>query len=157
MRTRKAPIAAREVSPLASRPVGVQAAWLLFLALAGVAGCGGGTERVPVEGTVTLKGKPLEQGSVTFLSTSSGSSAGARIESGRFDIPRQRGPSPGVYRVEIVAYQETGRKIPDPDRPGEMMDEAVQLVPERYNSESELQVDLSKDGPNQFEFALEAP
>jgi len=150
-------------APVVSRPscpkwqIGPVCTVLFLYALASLAGCGDGTNRVPVEGEVTLDGKPLEEGAISFLSTSEGSSAGARIASGRFAIARQDGPTPGVYRVEILAYKETGRRIPDPDRPGKMMDETLQLVPQRYNFQSELEVELKPDAPNRLEFRLETP
>ena len=56
--------------------------------------------------------------------------------------------------VKLDHVQPTGEKFPDPDRPGKMIDQLKPVIPERYNSSSELKVDVSASEENQFEFAL---
>ena len=120
-----------------------------------LAGCTGETiTTVEVSGQVTLDGQALPSGAILFQPLSQGPSAGGSIKDGSFLIPRDDGPSPGPYQVEIVSYQPTGKKFPDPDRPGKMIDQLKPVIPERYNSNSELKADVSASEENQFEFAL---
>jgi hypothetical protein len=130
---------------------------VVALCLAALTGCGG-TKPLPrfaVEGTVTLDGKPLPDGTIQFLpaADTDGGMVGAKIAGGRFATPAVRGAAPGKYRVEIAASRPTGRKVPDPRRE-EPLDEFVQYLPERYNAQSTLTAEVTAEGPNRFEFAL---
>jgi hypothetical protein len=130
----------------------------LALALAVAPGCGPTSDdinRQPVSGAVTLDKKPLTQGSITFTPLADGPSAGGMIDQGRYSIARADGPAPGSYRVTIVAMQPTGRKLPDPEGPpGSLAEELQNIVPPRYNTKSELKVEV-KEGGNTFDFDLE--
>ena len=117
---------------------------------------GDGINRVEVSGTVTLDGQPLSEGSIVFQPIAEGPSAGGSIRDGRFTIERAGGPGPGKYRVEILAYQSTGRQIPDADFPGKMTDELRQVIPKRYNTDTELLVNVSADGDNHFPLKLQS-
>ena len=59
----------------------------------------------------------------------------------------------GKFQVVITASRRTGRTMPDPRR-GEPIDEKVQFIPHRYNQASELEVEVSDEDENVFEFAL---
>lgn len=111
-------------------------------------------ERTQVEGMVTLNGNPVEQGVITFIPAGKGASAGANIESGKFVIPKQKGPSPGDYRVEIDSSIPTGKQILSTD--GETMEEEFENpIPPKFNRLTELKVTL-KTGNNQHLFDLES-
>ena len=105
---------------------------------------------------VTLDGQPLTEGAVSFQPIAQGPSAGGTIRDGRFTIERAAGPSPGEYRVEILAYQLTGRQVPDSDFPGKMTDELKQVIPDRYNTDTELTVNVSAEKENHFNWELES-
>ena len=123
--------------------------------LAGVSGCGGDAiDRLAVSGEVTLDGRPLDDASITLVPIGPGPSAGAEISAGNFTIERSVGPSPGKYRVEIRAYRGTGRQIPDDDAPGQMIEATEPIIPGRYNRDTELEVEVTVDGENHFQFAL---
>ncbi|QDU05502.1 hypothetical protein V6x_52390 [Gimesia chilikensis] len=110
-------------------------------------------ERTQVQGMVTFNGTPVDHGVITFIPAGKGASAGAKIESGKFSIPQESGPSPGEYRVEIDSSVPTGKQILDTD--GEtMVDEYTNGIPPRFNRETELKVTL-KRGNNQHLFDLE--
>lgn len=123
---------------------------LIFSAI----GCGGGTaiERADVNGKVTLDGQPLESGSITFLPTKIGKGvpATAEIKNGSFSLAGENGATIGSNRVEITSIKKTG-KISNFD--GIQTEETVQIIPAKFNSESELTTDV-KAGANQPEFAL---
>lgn len=119
---------------------------LLGLALLGLAvvGCGGGTGTVPrgaVDGTVTLGGTPLADGVIRFLPTdgTTGPMVETEIRNGGFSLPKATGPCVGTQRVEIVSFRKTGKKIVNE---GVESEEIVQVVPERYNTASELTVTI---------------
>jgi hypothetical protein len=120
------------------------------------AGCGGeaGPPRRPVSGAITLDGKPLDAGTITFLPAEGGIPATAELLAGSFATDRTRGPTPGPYRVEIVSVRPTGKRIPHPDLPSETIEEVCNVIPQRYNVRSELQVEVKPEGENQFTFAL---
>jgi hypothetical protein len=98
---------------------------LTILTLAAV-GCGGRYTPVPVGGTVTLDGKPVEGATVTFHLV--GDDAEGRLATGRTDksgsfrlkTGNEDGARPGEYKVVIVknVLADPKRKIPDfPDTP----------------------------------------
>ncbi len=109
-------------------------------------------QRFAVKGTVTLDGKPLESGSVSFIATTEGQRpAGGAITAGKFDVPEGQGPNAGKYRVEIRAPKPTGKKIKDSDT-GEMIDVMEELLPPRYHTKSILTATVGEK--NEFEFTL---
>ncbi|MBU4270334.1 MAG: hypothetical protein KKA28_00475 [Planctomycetes bacterium] len=142
-----------------SRRIGNRRAWPAVpgFCLLILLGCTPATERQALEGTVALDGAPLAEGSILFLPQpgTKGPTSGGKIAQGRFSISPAGGAFSGVFRVEITAVRNTGRKVMDP-RMGNLIDETEQFIPVRYNRESELTAQVSEQGPNQFEFALES-
>lgn len=135
------------------------ARWLWLLAAAAVCGCGGDSlDRVSVGGTVTADGVPLQQGSISLTPAAgtSGPSAGATIEGGKFFIPADRGPVPGNYRVEIKAIRKTGRQIVNEHQPppNNLIDEMEQFIPRRYNTDSTLSAQLQAGKNRDVDFQL---
>jgi hypothetical protein len=133
--------------------------WILCVlsafTLAVASGCGGGNlNREAVSGAVTLDGEPLPQGTIRFLPTAEGQSAGGKITAGKFTISQAEGPAPGVYRIEIVSYQSTGNQIPDPDSPGATKEELKQMIPAIYNRNSTLTETIVAGKENEFSFDL---
>lgn len=119
-------------------------------------GCSGAeAQRQAVDGSVTLDGTVLDHGFITLQpqSGTSGPTAGAEIVDGQFAIPSVKGPLAGHFRVEITASKPSGRKIPDRFG-GQMIDEILQFLPARYNTESELIVEVREGEPNHFDFPL---
>ena len=110
-----------------------------------------------VSGNITLDGKPVEEGAITFvpIEGTQSPSAGSDILDGGYDVPREKGPKVGVYRVEIRAQRKTGKKIAagSPAPPGTMVDETVEAIPPAYNRESKLRAEL-KAGSNPLDFDL---
>jgi len=81
------------------------------LLLPAVSGCTGGTEgpeRIPVSGTVTREGHPIDDGSIVFRSQAAAGgvdvSAATSIANGQYSFTDEDGPPVGKYKVEIVAY-----------------------------------------------------
>jgi hypothetical protein len=123
----------------------------LFLLLAG---CGGdGVPRAAVSGNVTLDGQPLEEGVILFTPLGKGPSAGGDIKQGKYQLPQDKGPGPGSYRVEIRAYRATGETVRD-EASGTVEEVKVSIIPPRYNNQSTLAIEVKPAGPNEFDFEL---
>lgn len=127
---------------------------LALLASALLAGCGS-TPRLPVSGTVTLDGRPLESGYVVFRPTGKtpGPTAGAEIVDGRFTIEREDGPFAGDFRVEITAQRPSSRQVVDPET-GRATTALEQYLPTRYNQQSELNATIPAESAKELRFAL---
>lgn len=121
-----------------------------------LAGCGSESNRSGLEGTVTLNGQPLAEGSITLrpLPGTHGPTAGGKIANGKFTILPEQGTFSGTFRVEITASRKTGKQKKDALL-GIMVDEYERIIPDRYNRQSELTCEVTADRPNQFAFELE--
>lgn len=122
-------------------------AGVIFLAITLLAaGCSGGPRKYPVTGTVTLDGKPLEEGDIYFmpLDPNVGAEAG-KIQAGQFRFEARE----GKMRVEIRASRENpGKRSPM----GNIRKE--EYLPARYNRESTLEAEVRSSGENAFTFDL---
>ncbi len=121
------------------------AAPLACIVLFGVIGCGG-TGRIALSGTVTYNGEPIDNGTIGFVSNTSGAAGGtasATITDGKYAFDSEHGPPPGKYKVEIYWNKKTGRKVGTPGDPGVKMDEVRQILPPRFNKKTELTADVS--------------
>ncbi len=125
------------------------------LALIPLSGCGKGEQFQAVAGTVTVDGKPLKSGGITFFPVGEGSTSGGQIIDGAFELSAERGPSPGKYRVEITGSRPTGKTEFDIDLKKEV-DIEEQFLPPRYNLKSELTCEVVASGENKFDFPLKS-
>jgi len=116
-----------------------------------LAGCSS-NGRVAVSGTVSLDGKPLESGTISFRPASgkSGSSSGGQIRQGRFQLAAQQGLVPGKYLVTVRAFQSTGRTIKD-GQSGQIVPEQAEV---KYSEAGKLEVTVSTGEENHFDFRL---
>ena len=123
-----------------------------------VAGCKPGLNKAHAWGTVKVAGDSVPKGLIVFtpVKGTSGSSTGASIVDGLYDIARERGPLiGGTYRIEITALRKTDKQIPNPFEPGKMMVFEDNYIPSNYNRDSQLEVSISGDPAlNKFDFAL---
>jgi hypothetical protein len=131
-------------------------ACVLIAVLTLVYGCVSGS-RAGIQGEVTLDGAPIESGRIRFvpIEGTPGGGGQAQIVKGQYRIDSAGGPTPGVYRVEILAERKTGKKIPagSPAPRGTLVDETVEAIPARFNKESILREEL-KAGPHTRDFTL---
>ena len=113
-------------------------------------------KRCGLESIITLDGQPLENGYIQFLPIppTQGQTHGGEIVAGRFVVPVSNGMLPGTYRVEITKLGKSGEKMPDPLGSGKTFDVHANIIPARYNSESELTVEVRLGVANRAEFAL---
>jgi len=131
---------------------------LTVLAALAVAGCGGpdGPPREPVSGVVTLDGKPLEKGLITFTPEGGGDLVvSGLVVDGAFHLPREEGPGLGPHRVDVSSRKATGKTLKDRNDPENPVEERVEVVPPRYNLRSELRADVVQGGDNRFTYDLD--
>ena len=122
---------------------------LLVLFLLPMFGCSPDDGRLAVEGTVTLDGRPLDLGSISFrpMEGAAESISVATVRDGAFQIPASRGLPPGAYRVTVQAFQPTGRTVDDPGFAREELDQI------RFR-ETDLKAAVVAGQDNQFDFQL---
>jgi hypothetical protein len=122
-----------------------RAAILLIGALA-LAGCQS-DPFTDATGSVTLDGAPLAEGEIIFVSPDNSTTPSAgEVKDGQFKCR----VTPGAKKVQINATRDTGRKEAD----GWAIRESI--VPEKYNTKTELTADVKPKGPNEFKFELKS-
>ena len=109
-----------------------------LIGLALLLGCSDGKQ--PVSGTVTLDGKLVASGAITF-SKQDGELAreGAVIQDGHFQalVP------PGKYKIELNGQKVVGKRIQKGfDGKDEVLEITEELFPERYNTKTELSEEI---------------
>lgn len=125
------------------------------LAFGAALGCGVDSKAgLDVNGSVTLDGKPLPTGTISFATADGKSLGTAEVADGRYEIPAAAGLQPGSYQVEIISVVPTGKTVKNPDFPGETIEEVRNVIPPRYNVRSELKAELKPEGDRQFSFSL---
>ena len=140
----------------------------VFLRRAGVAlvavaivlasgGCGRDTERLPLAGTVSWQGRPIQNGSIVFVPTAGhrGPKIGAKIVDGGYEIEAHRGATPGAYRVEVRS--EAGEYPHSPTdaqpRARKVAPRLLLIIPPEYNAQSRVTVAVSAERTT-FNFEL---
>lgn len=143
-------------------------AWLPFVALGlALSGCSFGSDeglaRQAVEGTVLLDGRRLAHGSILFLpeerpaKDNDSVPAGDLIVNGRFSIPRQKGLTPGMYKIMIFGERKhpRGEKFERPESPGTAKPAVEEKIPAKFNSETELELDF-KEGIKDLKIEIDS-
>ena len=122
--------------------------------LLGLCGCGEG--RLPIQGKVTLDGNPLQEGTIRYMPPQgkAGVSCTGTISAGSYSIPASGGLVPGTYRVEVRWARKTGKRIEAgvPTADG-TVEEVVEGIPAKYNSNSTLQREVLQ-GTTNLDFSL---
>jgi hypothetical protein len=132
------------------------AAGVLLLALAALAGCSDDRMKTGyVTGKLTYKGKPVPNGTVTFVPEARGvpSASGEIQPDGTYRLTTYKphdGAVIGAHKIMIVAVQDTGGRLPE-----ERAATPPLVVPEKYmrTATSGLSADV-KEGENTFDFEL---
>jgi hypothetical protein len=126
-----------------------------FVLAIGALGCGSGGQG-ELSGEVTFDGAPLEQGAIllTPLDTSKGAATGGEITNGRYALTGKQAPLAGAYKVEIRANKKSGRKVQKAlGKPGELDDELIEAVAPRFNTNTELTVEVKSGAVANFAVA----
>ncbi|AGA27442.1 hypothetical protein [Singulisphaera acidiphila] len=134
----------------------------LVATLVALPGCSepAGPQTMRVWGDVSYDDKPVEEGTIEFVSPDGAVPAQASIKAGHYDLPAPSGPmAEKSYVVQINALKKSGKTIPNVMGDGApTMDVLVNVIPETYNVKSTLKANVSTDtSKNQFDFKLEKP
>jgi hypothetical protein len=119
-------------------------------------GCtgGDGIDRVLVSGNVMFDGQPVEKGQIRFVPIDGAPNPVTidPIDNGAYTTENTGGVPVGTHRVEILGYDgEEYRNAPT----GPGARPPRQLLPKKYNKESELTVTLESGKDNDaLDFAL---
>lgn len=109
---------------------------------------------------MAYEGVPVAAGSIRFFPSGGtpGIGGSGRIVDGRYTIPPGRGLAAGTYVVAISAARPTGRTVrPEPGHEADgPIVETEQYIPERFNTSSELRVEL-EPGENRRDFNMSPP
>ncbi len=121
----------------------------LLVCMAAFVGCAKNDGLCSVEGTVTLDGAPIESGNINFGPEvgQPGTATGGKIENGKYSIRA----SEGNMIVSIRAQKK--ETVQDPEH-GEVIN-MIDLVPEKYNRQSELKATVNA-GKNKIDFDLQS-
>ncbi|MHC2067075.1 hypothetical protein ACYFX5_06370 [Bremerella sp. T1] len=116
-------------------------------------GCNSGPaipKSYPVQGEVTLDGKPMPSGEVIFVSVADGIRDTVKVENGKFTGE----VLPGERKVEIRSYiaKEGNTKMYGPDAEPSY----VNIIPKKYNENTELTATVEKSDENQFSFEVKS-
>ena len=135
----------------------VKARLLTLFALVFCIGCGRG-DRVPISGTVTFNGVPVQKGVISFEPFDrQGPTTGGKIANGKYELVGDAAPLPGKKTVRISGGRKTGRKLrrklPPPNPP--TIDE-IERIPDTYNTRTILTREVSHDGPREIDFTLKS-
>ena len=145
-------------------PLRVVAALVLLTVGSPLIGCSGSADELPreaVTGTVQLDGQPLNDGSIMFMpavgQTGAATPGGSSIRGGRFSIGVENGLIPGNYKVSINSPSRAAdRAKPAAPASGKAAELPKELIPKKYNSNTELVAEVKKGGPNNFDYSLES-
>jgi hypothetical protein len=130
--------------------------WLIALALLGLCGCGDKRAGIPLSGSVTFDGVPVETGQIVFEPQGAGAMTLTQISNGTYQLPTERSAQPGKYLIRITADRATGRiRQADPRSQEDQATEVLeQFIPVKYNTRSELFLELTDQSPDKHDFAL---
>jgi hypothetical protein len=129
---------------------------LVFAAACAVTfvGCSKSSGRAMIAGNVSFKnGEPIKRGSIEFSPMDGvGVHGGARIADGRYAIPKEKGLKAGKYLVRINAPSALLSGNGAPGGAGKLPEETVSP---KYNTNSQLNVEVGSEATQEFDFVVE--
>jgi hypothetical protein len=107
-----------------------------------ITGCSRGPAMTKVAGVVTIDGRPLQKGSITFEPIDGrGITVGATIEGGSYVTEAM----PGEKKVRITGFEVVGQVPAYKNVPNSRMNDVVKdIVPSRYNNNTELTLEVEE-------------
>lgn len=132
--------------------------WIYIVAIVCTLGCGAETlSLVDVSGTVTYRGKPVSNATITFYPKQGPPAFGVSDAQGQFSLETngQPGAVPETAKVSVVAVEEL-RTLPPSEQNPEGLTETRSLIPSKYSliATTPLEAEVSATGQNRFEFQL---
>jgi hypothetical protein len=132
-----------------------------LIAIVFLTGCGNNPlGREPIQGTITLRGVPLDQGAIEFrpVEKKGGVSSGAVITNGEYSVPTEKGLPPGRYRVMIFSAAADPSPAPSGPPGSSPMGgprPTIERIPPQYNVASEIIAEVTDGGENRFDYKIE--
>jgi len=120
--------------------------------LTGCTGNSGGPVTYQVSGEVTFEGQPVSEGQILLIpAQGAGQRQAGQIQNGQYSLES----TTGMKRVEITAYRtDESKQEPDPAGSGKTVAARVQYIPDKFNKQSTLEIEVQTDGENHFTFEL---
>ena len=109
-------------------------------------------DRAVTYGSVQFSGNPVTEGRISFIPLK-GPTAMGPIKEGSYRIDSKGGVPSGVCKVQILAYEETGKEQVI-GAGGKTIKETRQVIPARYNQNSTLEVTINSGEENHHDFDL---
>lgn len=127
---------------------------VIIAVLISMIGCGGATTRratLTVKGKVTLDGKPVEGGTILFEpKDGKGGAVSASIMDGNYETRVE--PGVKVVRINYPKLLRTEPAYPG-SKDSPMINVTTEMIPDKYNSQSRLEKDLT-EAPGSTDFSL---
>ena len=142
-----------------SRPKGPHW-WFVVFGLLLLAGCGGSKyPTAPVSGTVRMNGKPLPDAALTFQPGGGGmASVGVTDKDGRYTLEfydsGQSGAVVATHRVLIRTHRRSNTEDTSSDVSNPNLRDPI---PQRYNDNTELTMEVPAEGTESADFDLKSP
>lgn len=121
-------------------------------------GCNSQPATSEVFGKVSVAGKPIDDGDITFQPTEgAGSTSSGKIVNGQYRLSGESGLLSGTYLVKVNAYREPSNKSNalggGADMPPETagMTRKEQYLPEKYNTKSTIEKFVVESGKSKVE------
>lgn len=113
--------------------------------------CGSSEDKkYPVNGTVSVDGKPLADGSVKFVSE--GDFDSLEVKDGKFSGEVRE----GEHKVEIYGYREAESSAASEMYGADAEASKENFLPDKFNTNSTTNETVSADGSNDFKFEVSA-
>jgi hypothetical protein len=131
---------------------------MLFSLVAGlmtlsVTGCGYSPNGVDIKGKATFDGKPLPTGTVTVEpAAGKGAAATAEIKDGVFTFGRVHDLKKGEYIARVTSFAPAAEQSPSAAATG--VKTVEQIIPDKYNAQSELKMTLTDARSQEVTFAM---
>ena len=131
---------------------------LPMVCLVCINGCSSGPATTEVVGKVSVAGKPIEDGDITFQPTSGGGfTSSSKITNGEYRLVGETGLLEGEYTVKVNAYREPVKKNETIGAGLDMPPETVgmtrkeQYLPDKYNAKSTIENLVVEKGKTKIE------
>jgi hypothetical protein len=98
----------------------------------------------------------VEKGQIMFVPVkdTKGPRAGAEILGGKYTVDFKGGVPLGTHRVEILGFGTSSAPAKDMNAALDDIQPRDQYLPAKYNTKSELQIEVSAGGTREFNFEL---
>jgi hypothetical protein len=125
-----------------------------------LAGCGGSKyPTAPVSGTVRMNGKPLPDAALTFQPIGGGmASVAATDQDGRYTLEFYDSGQPGAVVAKHRVVIRTHRRSNTEDTSSDVSNPQLRdPIPQRYNDNTELTMEVPAEGTDSADFDLKSP